>query len=147
MEDDSLIYCVECGHTFYASDADNVSLATSSVSCPECGRSNYCESLDMDGFSVESVFDDGIEETDEIYMEDYLSDDLEYDGENRFDVKKQKRIGVAKQKRSMPRMPMFETRKALAEMLVSEKDNMDASTRRELEELLNDEYADEVYEQ
>jgi DNA-directed RNA polymerase subunit RPC12/RpoP len=143
----SLIYCVECGHAFYAEDADNVSYATSSVACPECGRSNFCEDVEMDGFSVESIFDDAVEDTDEIYIEGYMSKDLEYDGENKNEKQKQRRIGIAKQKRSIPRIPMFESRKAIAEILMSEQDNMDEATKRELEELYKDEYADEEYEQ
>lgn len=143
MEDD-LIMCVECGTMFSVDDADNVSPSTSSVACPECGRHNYCDSIDMGGYHVDSVFDDGLEETDEIYTEGYLSDDLEYDGENRFEKKKQTRIGVAKQKRSMPRMPFYETRKTIASLLASSDENtLSASQRKEMESLIRDDYDNE----
>jgi hypothetical protein len=98
----------------------------------------------MGGYHVDSVFDDGLEETDEIYTEGYLSDDLEYDGENRFEKKKQTRIGVAKQKRSMPRMPFYETRKTIASLLASSDENtLSASQRKEMESLIRDDYDNE----
>lgn len=147
MEDDMII-CVECGTLFSVDDADNVSTSTSSVACPECGRHNYCDSIDMSGYHVDSIFDDDLEETDEIYTENYLSDDLEYDGENRFEKKKQTRIGVAKQKRSMPRMPFYETRKTIASLLASPDVTLNASQRKEMEFLVKDEIEDdEEFEQ
>lgn len=118
MNDTHEIQCVECGEFFSVEDADVVSVSASAVRCPECGRCNYCDIIEDDGIRVESFdADGGLEETDEPYMEGYLSDDLVYDGKNRLDASKYKKIGVAKRKREVPSQPLLEYRKVLAQNL------------------------------
>lgn len=133
MQFDEEIVCVECGNVFYLDDADDVSYTTSSVRCPECGRYNFCDTVDMEGFEIEPFDpDDSLVDTDEIYTEDYLSDDLEYDGENKYSKSKQKRIGVAKRKNSMPVMPVFEYRKAVAKSIPEAHSGFRTKTEGEL---------------
>lgn len=114
MNKDNDIICVECGTSFGVDDADDISYATGSIKCPFCGRYNYEECTANDGFTVESFDpDESCEDTDELYTENYFSDDLEYDGENKYETHKYKKIGVAKRKNSMPKMPTYEYRKAI----------------------------------
>jgi DNA-directed RNA polymerase subunit RPC12/RpoP len=113
MSDTGFIQCVECGYSFDLDDAEIVSYATSAVRCPECGRCNFCSAIEQDGIHVQDEED--IDETDEIFMEDYLSDDLEYDGANKLDYAKQKRIGVAKRTGKVPSQPVFEYRRIIAQ--------------------------------
>lgn len=110
----SLIQCVECGTSFDVEDADPIAFSGDAVRCPECGRCNYCP--EEKEVSVEGLNVDG-EDTDEIFTENYLSDDLEYDGVNRFDDTNQKRIGVAKKANRAFSEPMLEYRRVIASHL------------------------------
>lgn len=118
MKNDRIV-CVECGREFSIEDSDYVSVSTSSVQCPECGRNNYCGAVECDGFEVEDFEEDPdiCDDTDEIYIEGYLSSDLVLDSENKKTSSKYKKMGVAKRKRTVIRTPVFEYRKAIAKSL------------------------------
>lgn len=137
MNDSCLIQCVECGLAFELDDAEVVSYATSAVRCPECGRCNYCAMIEPEGIHIQDEED--TDETDEIFMEDYLSADLEYDGENRFEVATQKRIGVAKRTDRIPSQPVFEYRKVIAQNMPTDfGTNGKGRTHTELEDAMFD---------
>lgn len=137
MQDVHEIQCVECGAFFSVEDADIVSTISSAIRCPECGRCNYCPEIEDNSLTVESFeADDGLDDTDEIYMENYLSSDLEYDGENKLDAPTQKRIGVAKRKRSISAQPMFEYRKIIAQNMPLEYGKKGYHTHTDLDDLL-----------
>ena len=143
------IVCVECGTTFNPEEADYVSYSTASVQCPECGRLNFCKSVELEGFEVEDleVDPDITDETDEIYIEGYLSNDLVLDSANKNKKSQFKKIGVAKRKRVVPKMPMFEYRKAIARSLPLDINSSKYRTKTEEEEFMEDEFTEEDAEQ
>lgn len=107
-----VVSCVECGLAFKVDEASDISVATASIQCPECGRWNYCESVEVESLDINVYDPEEIEEdTEEYYIEGYLSDDLVYKGKDK--DPSLRKIGVASRVPYIPKKPVFEHRKAL----------------------------------
>lgn len=143
------IICVQCGCSFTVEESDYISSSTASIQCPECGRLNFCSAVELDGLVIEDleVDPDATDETDEIYIEGYLSNDLVLDSQNKDDQSEFKKIGVAKRKRVVPKMPMFQYRRAIAKSLPLDINRGGYRTKTEEEEFMEDDFTIEDAEQ
>lgn len=143
------IVCVQCGRSFTVEESDYISSSTASIQCPECGRLNFCSAVELDGLVIEDleVDPDATDETDEIYIEGYLSNDLVLDSQNKDHQSEFKKIGVAKRKRVVPKMPMFQYRRAIAKSLPLDINRGGYRTKTEEEEFMEDDFTIEDAEQ
>ena len=133
MNDDEVI-CVECGTCFSVDDADDISYSTGSIKCPECGRYNYQEQVAEYDFAMDEFdMDESLVDTDEIYTENYFSKDLEYDGENKYESHKYKKIGVAKSKNTIPIPPVYEYRQKINQYR-NKEDNIDPKLKKDIDD-------------